>query len=252
MRSIGAEKGITDLIGSVSSMQKTLVIAVAAASMAFGSIAASAYEAGDIIFRGGIVTVAPDASSDPIVLPDPVGTLPGGVDVGNDTQISLIGTWMFQDTWGLELLAATPFQHDIDVVDLGIPAGSTKHLPPTLSLQWYPRGNVQGWQPYVGLGVNYTTFFSEKISSPLGGALGDLLGVTSAKLSLEDSYGVAVQAGVDIPVNDKWSFNLGVWWIDIGTEADIDVGFADGSAGAVSFDVDIDPWVYNVGIAYKF
>ncbi len=233
-------------------MKKQLVIAVAAATMAMGALSVNAYEQGDIILRAGIVTVAPDADSDPIVLPDPVGTLPSGVDVDDDTQISIIGTWMMSDNWGLELLAATPFEHDIKVVDLGIPAGSTKHLPPTLSLQWYPRGNAEGWQPYFGVGVNYTAFFDEEVSPVLGGALGDLLGVTSAKLSLDDSVGLAVEAGVDVPLNEKWSLNLGVWYIDIGTTADIDVGFADGSNATVSFDVDIDPWVYNIGVAYKF
>lgn len=233
-------------------MQRPLLVAIAAAALGAGPHAAEAHRQGDIIVRAGIGTVAPDASSDAIVLPAPVGTLPGGVDVDNDTQLSIIGTWMLSDRWGLELLASTPFEHDIDVVDLGIRAGSTRHLPPTLSLQWYPRGGMDGWQPYLGAGVNYTLFFDEDIGGDLGGALGNLLGVTSADLSLDDSVGVALSAGVDIPVNDRWMLNAGVWWVDIGTSADIDVGFADGSRATVGFDVDIDPWVYNIGIAYRF
>ena len=64
--------------------------------------------------------------------------------------------------------------------------------------------------------------------------------------------GLSLSAGVDIPINDRWMFNAGIWYIDIGTEADIDVGFADGSNATVSFDVDIDPWVYGISIGYKF
>ena len=233
-------------------MKNKLVVAVAAATVALGSMATQAHEQGDFIFRAGVVTVAPDTDSDPIVLPDPVGTLPGGVDVDDDTAISLIFAWMLNDKWGLELLAATPFEHDIDLEDAPLNAGSTKHLPPTLSLQWYPRGGMQGWQPYLGLGLNYTTFFDEEVSSELGAFLGETLGVTSAKLSLDDSFGVAVQAGVDVPLSENWYFNAGVWWIDIGTTADINVGFEDGTNAKVSFDVDIDPWVYNIGVAYKF
>lgn len=152
-------------------MKKQLVIAVAAATMAMGALSVNAYEQGDIVLRAGLVTVAPDADSDPIVLPDPVGTLPNGVDVDNDTQISIIGTWMMSDNWGLEVLAATPFEHDIDLEDAPLPAGSTKHLPPTVSLQWYPRGNAEGWQPYVGVGVNYTKFFDEEVDPVLAGFL---------------------------------------------------------------------------------
>ncbi|CAN0603793.1 unnamed protein product, partial [Ectocarpus sp. 12 AP-2014] len=178
-----------------------------------------------------------------------------GVDVDNGTAISLIGAYMINDNFGVELLAATPFEHDIDLNDAPLPAGSTKHLPPTLSLQWYPRGNVSGWQPYVGVGVNYTTFFDEEVDPALAGFLIEnlpALGINSAKLSLDDSVGVALQAGVDVPLNDNWAFNLGVWYIDIGTTADVDLGLDGGGSATVSFDVDIDPWVYNIGIAYKF
>lgn len=233
--------------------KKEMITAVAATGIALASVSVQAYEQGDIIFRTGVATVAPNDDSDAIVLPTlPEDALRNGVAVDNGTAIALIGAWMMSDNWGLELLAATPFEHDIDVRDLGISAGSTKHLPPTLSLQWYPRGDQEGWQPYIGLGVNYTTFFDEEVDPALGGVLGDLLGVTNAKLSLEDSFGWAAQAGVDIPLNESWAFNFGVWYIDIGTEADIDVGFADGTRATVSFDVDIDPWVYNIGVAYKF
>jgi outer membrane protein len=234
-------------------MKKQLVIAVAAAGLTLGTLGAQAYEQGDIVFRAGVVTVAPNDDSDAIELPTaPPTVLPGGVEVDNGTAISLIATWMVSDNWGVELLAATPFEHDIDLADLPVAAGSTKHLPPTVSLQWYPRGGMQGWQPYVGLGVNYTHFFSEKVDSELGAVLGDLLDVQSAKLSLDDSFGLAAQAGVDVPLNDKWALNVGVWYIDIGTTADIDVTTGSGANAKVSFDVDIDPWVYNIGVAYKF
>lgn len=229
-------------------MKTKLAVAVAAAIAAGGALTAQAHEAGDIIVRAGIVNVDPSGNSESIVLPtEPATVLPGGVDVDDDTQLSIIGTWMVTDNWGLELLAATPFEHDISQPDLGIDAGSTKHLPPTLSLQYYPRGGSDGWQPYVGIGVNYTYFFDEDIDPALGDALGAVLGATSAQLELEDSFGLAGQVGVDIPLNDNWMLNAGVWYIDIGTTADVRT-----DVGTVSFDVDIDPWVYNVGIAYKF
>jgi len=229
-------------------MKTKLAVAVTAAIAAGGALTAQAHEAGDIIIRAGIANVDPSGDSESIVLPtEPATVLPGGVDVDDDTQLSIIGTWMVTDNWGLELLAATPFEHDITQPDLGIDAGSTKHLPPTLSLQYYPRGGSDGWQPYVGIGVNYTYFFDEDIDPALGDALGAVLGATSAQLELEDSFGLAGQVGVDIPLNDNWMLNAGVWYIDIGTTADVRT-----DVGTVSFDVDIDPWVYNVGIAYKF
>ena len=231
-------------------MKKVLSVALVAA-LAGGSLAVQAHEKGDMIIRFGATTVEPDADSDAINLPG-VPTL--RADVDDDTQLGIIPAWMITDKIGLELLAATPFEHDISVGGDGVnlDAGSTKHLPPTLSVQWYPRGAKDGWQPYVGLGVNYTTFFSEKTSSDLDAVLGDVLGATGSDLDLDDSFGLSVSAGVDIPLGENWSLNAGVWYIDIDTTAEVTAKFEDGSRAKVKFDVDIDPWVYNVGIAYRF
>jgi len=120
-------------------------------------------------------------------------------------------------------------------------------------VQWYPRGGQKGWQPYFGLGVNYTVFFDEDVDNDLKNTLGVLIpGVDDADLDLDDSWGLAAQAGVDIPINDNWAVNLGVWYLDIDTEAEISAKVAGQTVAKVKFDVDIDPWVYNIGIAYKF
>jgi outer membrane protein len=215
-------------------MKKALSLALIAA-MAGGSAAVQAYEAGDIIVRVGATTVAPNDDSE---------TVPGlgvKVEVDNDTQLGLIGTYMISEKFGVELLAATPFSHDISVDGAPLEAGETKHLPPTLSAQWYPRGGQDGWQPYVGIGVNYTIFFSEDTHGDLEGIVG------KADLELEDSFGLAAQVGVDIPLGENWGLNAGVWYIDIDTEAEVSF-----TGGKAKFDVDIDPWVYNVGLFYKF
>lgn len=227
-------------------MNKALM-ATLVAVLAGASAGSYAYEEGDWLIRVGATTVAPNDDSDKITLPTEPPTVLRGVEVDDDTQLGLIPVYMITDNWGMELLAATPFEHDISVKGLPLDAGSTKHLPPTLSLQWYPRGGNSGWQPYVGVGLNYTLFFDEEVDRDLEGALDALLGAQKVDLSLSDSFGLAAQAGVDIPLGEHWAINAGVWYIDISTEATIKT-----DVGRVKFDVDIDPWVYNVGIAYKF
>ena len=220
---------------------------VLAAGMTMGVASVDAYEAGDWIVRAGAVRVAPDENSDPVVLPTTPATVLPGVSVDNDTQISLMGVYMLSSQLGLEVLAATPFSHDLRLEGANIPAGDTKHLPPTVSLQWYPRGHSDGWQPYLGLGLNYTTFFSEDPSQELTDAVGALLGANRVGLQLEDSFGLAAQVGMDIPLNDKWSINMGIWWVDINTTAKVKT-----DVGTVKFDVELDPMVYNIGFAYRF
>lgn len=227
-------------------MKKVLSAAVVAALVS-GAVSVQAYEEGDWILRVGAVTVSPDDSSDSIVLPTAPPTVLEGASVGSDTQLSLIGAYMLTDTLGIELLASTPFQHDIKVKGTAIDAGTVKQLPPTLSLQWYPRGGQDGWQPYLGMGVNYTIFFDEEVDTDLESALGAIIGASEVDLELDDSIGLSAQAGVDFPITENLSINLGVWYIDLGTTAKIKT-----DVGNVKFDVDVDPWVYNVGIAYKF
>lgn len=237
-------------------MKRALTITLAAA-LAGGSMLGHAYEQGDWILRVGATTVDPDTNSDDINLP---GGLVAKAEVDSDTQLGIIPVYMFTDSWAIEVLAATPFEHHIEAQGQGsisgtnLDAGSTKQLPPTVSVQWYPRGGQTGWQPYLGVGLNYTVFFDENTDGQLVGLLGDLTdgAVNDADLSLDDSFGLAAQAGVDIPIDEHWAFNAGIWYIDIGTEAEITAKANGATAAKVKFDVQLDPWVYNVGIAYKF
>ena len=237
-------------------MKRALSYLVPVALMSVMSPAWS-YEAGDWILRLGATTVNPDVSSDTINLPT---GLTAEADVNDDTQLGIIPAYMVTPNWGVELLAATPFRHDIeakgtgDIAGVTLDAGKTKHLPPTLMVQWYPRGGQEGWQPYVGFGANYTTFFNEEVDGELIALLGELTSgaVDDANLDLDDSFGLAAQVGVDIPVGDNISLNLGVWYIDIGTDATVTAKSQGAEIAEVKFDVDLDPWVYNVGIAYRF
>ncbi|RLA48186.1 MAG: hypothetical protein DRR04_08915 [Gammaproteobacteria bacterium] len=243
-------------------MKKALMMALVVA-MVSGSVMTQAHEKGAWIVRLGATTVDPDTDSDDIKLPgDEIG-IPGAItlqaDVDDDTQLGIIPAYMITNNFAVEILLATPFEHDIrangqgPIKGLNLDAGSTKQLPPTVSVQWYPRGGKSGWQPYIGAGVNYTIFFDEDVDNELKDTLGALIpGVNGADLSLDDSWGFAGQVGVDIPFNDHWAFNMAVWYIDIDTTAKIDAKVDGATVAKVKFDVDLDPWVYNIGIAYKF
>jgi len=198
--------------------------------------AAQAHEAGDFLVRVGAVQIAPDASSGSI--------LGGGVDVDDATGLGFSGTWFATSHIGNEVLAALPFEHDIVGTGAlaGVDIGSTKHLPPTVSLQYYPLGEGK-FQPYAGIGLNYTTFFDSNTSATLDGALEG-----NTDISLKDSTGIALQLGADWQLNENWYLNAAVWKIDIETNARIYVD----DAHAASVDVKIDPLVFMIGAAYSF
>ncbi len=227
-------------------MKKLLAIAVAAA-LAGGTVAAQAYNQGDFVLRLGAVNVDPDSDSDNINLPG-VPTLQAEVD--DDTQFGIIPMYMVTDKVGIELLAATPFEHDISLKGKGVNvnAGSTKHLPPTITAQWYPNGGKETWfNPFLGLGVNYTIFFDEDTSKELDQTLNAVIGAEKVDLNLDNSFGLSFQAGVDLAFAKNWALTLEVWYIDISTDAKVKT-----DVGNVNFTTNIDPFVYHVGIAHRF
>ena len=222
-------------------------IGVLAVALATGQTAA--YEAGDIILRAGIVSVQPNDDSSALNL-EGSELANTGVEVEDDTQAMLTITYMVNPHFGLELLASTPFEHEINTQGLAglnglnlsdVELGTVEHLPPSLSLAWYPLGSGSDFQPFVGAGVNYWLVLDEDVSSAAASALG------AANLSLDDSVGLELRAGFDYTINENWSFNAGLWYIDIATDASVDTAL-----GTITVDVDVDPWVYGVGLGFTF
>ncbi|MFK0088947.1 OmpW family protein [Pseudomonas sp. NPDC090755] len=216
-------------------------------ALALAAPVAQAHKAGDIIMRAGAITTAPNEDSSDIKLD---GTKVSGTKatLDSDTQLGLTFAYMLTDHIGLELLAATPFQHTVGVKGLGAgldgKLGDIKQLPPTLSLQYYPMEPSSKFQPYAGIGLNYTMFFDEDLSS-------NRKAQGFSDLKLKDSFGLAGQLGMDYMITDHFLVNAAVWYIDIDTKATIDGPSALG-VGKTKVDVDVDPWVYMVGVGYKF
>lgn len=212
-----------------------LVIATSTALLAASS-AAMAHQAGDIFVRGGPILVVPNTDTH---------NYNGGTfdfDVNSNAQLGLTGTYMITDNIGVELLAATPFSHEISLPTLGTVA-KTKHLPPSLYVQYYFLNADSPARPYVGAGLNYTTFFNEKFNNTIQNSLG----VTPSDLKLKDSWGPALNAGIDIKITDKLFFNTSVWWAKIKTKATFKLGPTQQEAR-----VTLDPTVFFVGLGYKF
>jgi outer membrane protein len=227
-------------------MRKQLLAATIAALAV--SSAAVAHEAGDVILRVGVAHVAPDVNSSKIYVGALNTKVPGTkADVDSNTQLGLTATWIVAPHFGVEVLAATPFTHKVKVKGfknqfspLNGNFGKVTHLPPTVSAQYFFLDPKSKFQPYVGLGLNYTFFFNEKLSSK---AKGDGF----SGLDLDNSWGWAAQVGADIGLTDNLFLNAAVWKIDINTKAKSK--FANSS---VKVDVEVDPWVYFFGVGYKF
>lgn len=167
------------------------------------------------------------------------GTLVDGtlaVKVDDDIRPTISGEYFIANNVGVELLAAIPFHHDFDLNNADgneFLTGNTQHLPPTLSVQYHFDNDSMPMniKPFIGVGVNYTTFFKERISS--GG-----------DLDLDDSVGVAGHVGLDIPFAPTEAFRIDARYMDIKTDATLD--------GSDIGEIDISPWVYGVAFVKQF
>ncbi|QXH52091.1 outer membrane beta-barrel protein [Pseudomonas fakonensis] len=227
-------------------MNKSL-LGASLVALALAAPVAHAHQAGDFILRAGAITTAPNENSGDIKL-DGVKASGTKATLDSDTQLGLAFAYMLTDHIGLELLAATPFKHTVGVKGLGPgldgKLADIKQLPPTLSLQYYPMEPSSKFQPYAGVGINYTLFFDEDLSS-------NRKQQGFSNMKLQDSVGIAGQLGMDYMLTENLLVNAAVWYVDIDTKATIDGPSALG-VGKTKVDVDVDPWVYMVGIGYKF
>src|SRR5690554_6819234 len=229
---------------------RTQLLASTILALSVAAPSVMAHEAGDILVRAGVVTVTTSESTSGVMV-DGTTDLRGEATLNNNTQLGLNFAYMLTDKVAVELLAATPFEHDVAIKGTGAVDGSlgkVKHLPPTLSAVYYPLESSSVFQPYVGVGVNYTWFFDEKVTS--GAKAGDnAAGFPLTNLKVKNSWGWAAQIGADYMLTENIMLNGQIRYIDIDTEATVDV--AGGAAHAV-VDVDIKPVVYMVGLGYKF
>ncbi|BBH48303.1 OmpW/AlkL family protein [Pseudomonas sp. KU43P] len=215
--------------------------------LALAAPAAHAYQAGDMILRAGAITTAPNENSGDLKFD---GNKVSGTKatLDSDTQLGLTFAYMLTDHIGLELLAATPFKHTVGVQGLGGgldgKLADIKQLPPTLSVQYYPMEPNSRFQPYAGIGINYTMFFDEDLTSARKQQ-------GFSNLKLQDSVGIAGQLGMDYMLTDNFLVNASVWYVDIDTKASVDGPSALGYS-KTKVNVDVDPWVYMVGLGYKF
>lgn len=199
---------------------------ILAVALAAATLPALAQSKGDFTASVGVHQVNPRSGNGALA----GGTLP--LDIGSDVRPTFTGEYFVADGLGIEVLAALPFEHDIDVVGVGN-VGSTRQLPPTISLQYHFNhgGKVS---PLIGVGLNYTTFFEERTTGALAGT----------KLELDDSWGAALHAGVDFKVGARDAIRVDARWMDIDTDVSVN-GTGMGTA-------EIDPLAYGISWVRTF
>lgn len=168
--------------------------------------------------------------------------LNGKVEVGNSYVPEVDASYFFTDHFAVEAIAGTTHHQVRDKLASGtkLDLGDVWLLPPTITAQYHPLAhNV--WDPYVGVGLNYSIFYGA------GGAQTIAPG-KSTEVHYADRFGVAFDAGVNYDICDSWFVNLDVKKLYVTTEAKVLVGGAEVTRASVN----LNPWLVGLGVGYRF
>lgn len=203
-------------------MRNLVLAAVAGMMLVPGAVMAQ--EAGDFTIGIGVGSVAPK---------DDNGTLAGvyKTTISDNARPTFTFEYFIYRNVGIEVLAATPFKHSVRLN--GMKAAEVTELPPTVSLQYHFE-NGSMFTPFVGVGVNYTAVLKEKEVGPLAGT----------DLDLDNSWGFAAHAGVDVKINDTDAIRFDARYVDI----DLDAKLNNASIGTAK----VDPMVWGVSWIHRF
>lgn len=206
-------------------MKTTPLFAIAALALA-ATLPAAAQDTGNWIVRARAVHLD-SANKDDTGL---------GLTINNKWLPEVDISYFFSPNLAAELILTVPQKQTVHSSVLKADAGTFKHLPPTLTLQYHVTG-LGGFRPYVGAGVNYTNLSSVHLDAASA--------ALSASVNLKrNSFGLALQAGVDIPLGGGWLLNADVKKVQIGTK----VLANDVSAGKFK----VDPVLVGIGIGKRF
>ncbi|MEM9030498.1 MAG: OmpW family outer membrane protein [Pseudomonadota bacterium] len=189
---------------------------------------------GNFMMRVGASVVHPDSSADVFSNGDLVSAF--DAEVSTEVIPSATLTYFFSKNLAVELFCCFA-KHDVDGKGglNGVDLGDTWIFPPALTLQYHFESR-HGFKPYIGAGIQYIVFFDEgSADSTLNGG----------RLDIDDAIGLTLQAGVDVEVGAGWYLNADVkkTWL----ETDAKWAGTD-----VTADVELDPWIFSLGVGYRF
>lgn len=156
---------------------------------------------------------------------------PGGFSVEQQGMPEMDVSYFFSRHWAAEFsFTALKTQ---TVFSSGMSIGTFENLPPTLSLQ-YHLDRWSTFKPYVGAGITYTKHSTLTFTNP---------NIPSILMN-NHTWGPALQLGVDVPLDERFSLNLDL------KRSNFRSDISSLAFGAV--DTKINLRIVSLGVGYRF
>jgi outer membrane protein len=207
---------------------RTLALSLTLASLALLPLTASAESPWSV--KVGVSQINPKSGN---------GSLAGGAfesDVSSEVGFTPAIEYKFAPNIVGEVLLAIPFEHDVKDTKSDTKIASFKHLPPTFTAKYLFTPDA-AFSPYVGLGLNYTLVYDEKIV------------IAGAKLRGKDSFGLAATVGFEYRMpNSPWGVAADLRYIKIKSDLTLDTGTGAADIGSLT----VDPMVLGLSAVYHY
>ena len=260
---------------------KSILLPLAIAAAAAATPALAQYNEGSVLVRIGASYVDPDddvfgvtqsfLADDPTT--DDVEDVPVDItstlSLDDDTTWFISFAWMAADHWGVELYhshsadldaysTVSVFAEDVVTNTASGSIGDFETNTTSLFANWYPLDSTCLIQPYVGVGVSYLDIEQDYLRPVY---VDDDVDVGLVTFGSDFSW--TAQLGVDFNFgrDSAWQVNVSAMYVDASPE--LELGYNQ-PANVPSFvepdflplrvrqDIDIDPWIFNLGVGYKF
>jgi outer membrane protein len=213
-------------------MNHRLPILAAALACGLGSGVAQAQ---DNVVKAGIIYYTTNSSTTGI---QGIGIPPGAdAETGNAVTAVFVYERTLTPNIGIELVLGIPPTIEADatgtVAFLGNNILSAKNVAPTLLVNYYFGAPGDTWRPYLGAGINWTRFV-------------DIQSTLAPHVEMSDSWGLAVQAGINYAVNKQWGLFASVARVDVKSDL---VAVA---STVLTTTIDFKPVTYTFGAYYRF
>jgi outer membrane protein len=216
-------------------MRKTLAISALAMTLAMPSLASaqSTQADGPWLVRLRAINIDPNTSN------GSSGILPGNsVNISSTWAPEVDVSYFFTPNIAVELVLTYPQKHNVSISNVpGVgDIGSIKQIPPSLFAQYHLNTGT-GFKPYVGAGVTWFYITDNNLSVPGAGSILNLS---------KSNFGFGLQAGVDYALTRNWYLNADVKYVWVDTK------LTDTAGLGIDTKVDVNPWVWGLGVGYRF